>query len=145
MKCRRLKIETDAGGNILRRDVVWFGSYGLNHDGTAKFYNKDNKSDNYGSGQIAIADSLTQRLNVLQGELWYAVNEGMPLWDSHKNEAALDVYITSTILKHKNVASIIDFNSNIEQRGTDQYQTYSASVKILTIYGELNISTEQSL
>ena len=143
MKCRRLKLEYDAGGNILRRDIVWFGSYGINHDGTAKFYNANNKHDNYATEKQAVADSLTQRLNVLQGELWYAVNTGFPLWDKHKNTNVLDIYITSTILKHPDVSEVIEFSSEITQKEGKNYYIYSASVRIMTKYGELTISTDK--
>lgn len=143
MKCRRLKLEYDAGGNILRRDIVWFGSYGINHDGTAKFYNANNKHDNYATEKQAVADSLTQRLNVLQGELWYAVNTGFPLWDKHKNTNVLDIYITSTILKHPDVSEVIEFSSEITQKEGKNYYIYSANVRIMTKYGELTISTDK--
>lgn len=145
MKCRRLKLEYDAGGNIIRRDVVWFGSYGINHDGTAKFYNSTNKHDNYATGKQAVADSLTQRLNVLQGELWYSVNEGFPLWENHKNTNVLDIYITSTILKHPDVSEVIEFSSEITQKEGQNYHIYSARVRIMTKYGELTISTDKTI
>ena len=143
MKCRRLKLEYDAGGNIVRRNVVWFGSYGINQDGTAKFYNLTNKHDNYATGKQAVADSLTQRLNVLQGELWYSVNEGFPLWENHKNTNVLDIYITSTILKHPDVSEVIEFSSEITQG--QNYHVYSAWVRIITKYGELTISTDKTI
>ncbi len=145
MKCRRLKLEYDAGGNILRRDIVWFGSYGVNHDGTAKFYNAKNKHDNYATGKQAVADSLTQRLNVLQGELWYAVNTGFPLWEKHKNTNVLDIYITSTILKHPDVSEVIEFSSEITQKEGQNYYIYSANVRIMTKYGELTITTDKPI
>lgn len=143
MKCRRLKIEYDAGGNVLRRDIVWFGSYGINQDGTAKFYNPNNKHDNYATGKQGVADSLTQRLNVLQGELWYAVNTGFPLWEKHKNTKVLDIYVTSTILKHPDVSEIIEFRSEITRKEGQNHHIYSAWVKIMTKYGELTISTDK--
>ena len=145
MKCRRLKLEYDAGGNILRRDVVWFGSYGINQDGTAKFYNSTNKHDNYATGKQSVADSLTQRLNVLQGELWYSVNEGFPLWEKHKNTNVLDIYITSTILKHPDVSEVIEFSSEITQKEGQNYYIYSANVRIMTKYGELTITTDKPI
>ena len=145
MKCRRLNLEYDAGGNVLRRDVVWFGSYGINQDGTAKFYNSTNKHDNYATGKQAVADSLTQRLNVLQGELWYSVNEGFPLWENHKNTNVLDIYITSTILKHHDVSEVIEFSSEITRKEGQNYHVYSARVNIMTKYGELTISTDRTI
>lgn len=145
MKCRRLKIEKDASGNILRRDIVWFGSYGLNHDGTAKFFNPNDKHDNYASEAEGVAVSLTQRLNVLQGELWYNINSGLPLWDKHKNTTILDTYITSTILSHSEVKNIIEFSSELINSSNQKQLTYSAKTKILTNYGELTIETSQVL
>ena len=42
-------------------------------------YNKNNKHENYGKEKEAIIDSLTQRLSVIKGELWYNVSAGLPL------------------------------------------------------------------
>jgi hypothetical protein len=143
MKCRRINYTKDESGIILRRDIVWFGSYGKNNDGTAKFYNPEDKHDNYGNEKEAVADGLTQRLNVLRGELWYAVNEGMPLWDNHKNTYILDTYITSTVLKHSEVKSIISFNSSLSSQN-DQL-VYSATMIILSNYGELAFDVTKGL
>lgn len=139
MRCRNIHFEKDASGNILRRDIVWFGSYGLNHDGTAK------KANNYSENQKAVSDSLTQRLNVLQGELWYSFNEGFPLWDNHKNVNVLDAYISEVILNHPDVKSILEFNSKIERVEGQQYSIYISNVKILTKYGEISINFNQNV
>ena len=130
MNCRRIKREN--GKNI----VVWFGSYGINNDGTAKFYNVNNKHDNISIEQEAVADSLTQRLSVIEGELWYSINEGLPLLERIKSKVELDASVTEIILGHPNVSSITSFESQLTNN-----HDYSARIEIETKYGliELNI------
>lgn len=133
MRCRRNKIVSDSAN---QRDfrVVWFGSYGTDENGKALFFNKDNKHDNFSSKQQAVVDSLSQRLSVLKGELWYSINEGLPLLDKTKSKLSLDSALGSIILKHPDVTSIIEFNSKIFNR------KYHADVKILSVYGEISIN-----
>jgi len=142
MRCRKIHFERN-GGNILSRTIVWFGSYGLTQDGKAKFYSEDKSS--YSVGTQAVSDSLMQRLNVLQGELWYNVNEGIPLWDNHRNTLVLDTYITSTILKHPDVVSITEFNSKITKVEKENYSMYSANIKIASKYGSVDINISQNI
>lgn len=133
MRCRRNKIVSDSAN---QRDfrVVWFGSYGTDENGKALFFNKDNKHDNFSSKQQAVVDSLSQRLSVLKGELWYSINEGLPLLDKTKSKLSLDSALGSIILKHPDVTNIIEFNSKIFDR------KYHADVKILSVYGEISIN-----
>lgn len=126
LRCRRLK------ENNGRKNVVWFGSYGINADGTAKFYNTANKHDNFGENQESVADSLTQRLSIIREELWYAIQYGLPLL-SNSNRMQMDFSVTEIIEEHPDVVSIEEFNSAIN--GTD----YSAFVRVLTSFGEIDI------
>ena len=43
MKCRRIKRDEQGV-----KHIVWFGSYGKNLDGTAKFYDSNVNRDSYG-------------------------------------------------------------------------------------------------
>lgn len=129
MNCRRVK--RDNGKNI----IVWFGSYGINEDGTAKFYNINDKHDNISTERDAVADSLTQRLSVIEGELWYSVTEGLPLLDKIKSKIELDASVTEIILGHPNVVSVSSFSSQVN----DKHQ-YSATLTVETEYGELEVS-----
>ena len=132
MNCRRIKTWIDENGNK-RMDIVWFGSYGKNVDGTAKFFS-ETKHDNYATQQEAVANSLTQRLNVLKGELWYAINYGIPLIDKLKSKTTLDAFVATTISSHPNVVNILEFTSSIKNR------KYSCNVRIMSEYGALLIS-----
>ena len=131
MKCRRLKTWYDEKGTR-HRDLVFFGSYGKNDDGTAKFVNPQNKHDNYSDGREAVADSLTQRLSVLQKELWYSVNYGLPLFDK-TNKYALDGRIVSIVTSHPDVISIDKFESKLVDK------TYKCSMIIISKYGQLTV------
>lgn len=127
MKCRRIKEIDD------KKNIVWFGSYGKNNDGTAKFYNEKDKSDNYSNEIEGVKDSLTQRLSVLQGELWYNVSIGLPLLDKTQTKGMLDTYVASTILKHPDVYDIIEFSSIHEKN------KYTCYFKCSTKYGNLTV------
>ena len=102
------------------------------------FKNKDgdiliNRHDNYSSKQVAVADSLNQKLSLLQGELWWQVNKGWPLM-SKSNKLIYDTYLVDTISNHSKVVSITEFQSKSENRH------YSAYVKVLTVYGNAEIT-----
>lgn len=145
MRARRIKREYDAGGNVLSRDLVFFGSYGLNSDGTAKFYNPLNKHDNFSEKEQAVADSLLVKLNILEGELWYAVTFGWPLWENHKNTYVLDMYVTSTINNHPFVTRIENFTSKVERVSQNRFLTYFVSMDVVTQFGTINFSINRSI
>lgn len=128
MNCRRVK--RVSGKNI----IVWFGSYGVNKDGTAKFYNIDDKHDNISTEQSGVADSLVQRLSVIEGELWYSITEGLPLLDKIKSKVELDAVITEIIFSHPDVLEISKLESQINDK-----KEYSALVTIETNYGQISI------
>ena len=125
----RMIIENESGV----KNVVWFGSMGINEDGTAKFVKEDKSS--YEGGKEGIAYSLTQRLSVIKGELWYNIKQGIPLFDKQRSKGIIDSYVIQTILKHEEVLSIVEFNSYI----VNNHQ-YKCSLKCSTMYGEININ-----
>ena len=126
MKCRGIVREN---GN---KTVVWFGSYGLNEDGTAKFANEAHES--YTNEQQGVADSLTQRLSVIEGELWYDVYYGIPLLDKDTNKAIIDMNVANIINQHPDVQSIIKFESRVVNH------KYTANIAVQSVYGELSLT-----
>lgn len=127
MICRRLKLENNT------HHLVWFGSYGKNTDGTAKFYNSNNKHDNYGEKQQAVADSLIQRLSIIERELWYAVEYGLPLLEKLTKKAEVDIEILDIVNSHPDVREVLEFDSSINGR------EYKAQIKVLSTYGTVNL------
>lgn len=113
--------------NMIDGNVVFFGSYGLNLDGTAK------KAPNYLDKQNAIALSLTQKLSVIKGELWYKVSYGLPLYEKNRRALLFDSFVGEVISKEPDVLNIIDFHSEVFNK------IYSCKMKILTTYGEIEI------
>lgn len=93
---------------------------------------KINRTDDYSENQEAVANSLNERLSVLQGELWYSVNYGWPLL-SKPSKLICDTYIIERISNHSCVVSINEFKSSISNH------IYSASVKVLTIFGVIDL------
>lgn len=139
MICRRLKKD----GNVKR--IVWFGSYGKDGSGKMKRAitneqaqwadeEKNGKvSYSYSSGKQAIADSLTQRLNILKGELWFNTQYGLPLFDNNKSKGVIDSYVISIINTVPGVESIISIDSVKDKHN------YYANIKIMSEYGEITV------
>lgn len=119
MKCRAMQ----------NNNIVWFGSYGKNEDGTAKFY--DANKNSFSDKQVAVKDSLTQRLSVLKGELWYRVSYGIPLFDKVNSKTLIDTFVISTITDNKEVVRIENFESSLRNHN------YTCNMKIITSYGDL--------
>ena len=117
MRCRR----------IIGKNIVWFGSQGVDTEG------KKISSVNYSDAQTAVRDSLTQRLSVIKGELWFNLLSGIPLLDE-KSPSILDSYISKTILEHPDVISIENFDREIIQH------KYSCKFSVKTRFGELEMS-----
>lgn len=113
--------------------VVWFGSYGMKSEGTAMFVNDYDIHDNFSSGKEMVADSLTQYLSVLEGEIWYAVNYGLPLVEN-LSKIEMDVEVANIVMSHPNVESIELFESSLKGRHYECYMTLN------TTFGELEVS-----
>ena len=131
MRVRR--IVDEKSGTTRRRAVVWFGSSGINDDGTAKFANNSDKHDNFASENDMVRDSLIQRLSVIRHELWYNYQYGMPLVDNDTSKVTIDTFVMSTIQQHQDVIEITSFTSFI-----DKYD-YHCDVKFTTRFGNVVI------
>ena len=130
MKCRNIVKQQDGSYNI-----VWFGSAGKDPETGNKI-----SAENYvADGSEMVSKSLTARLAVIQGELWYNINYGLPLFSKIRNKAINDAAIVNIINAHPAVKSIINYKSSVDQKS----HTYSFYVDINTVYNEtINISSE---
>lgn len=136
MRCRRIVNNEDGV-----KHIVWFGSYGvdvvLEPDGTykkkAKFYNPQNKHDNYASEKESVRDSLIQRLSVIKNELWYDFNYGVPLTDKIKDKSIMDAWFIKTINNQPDVVSVVAYESEVVKN------TYSCYFVCSTKYGLLEV------
>lgn len=147
MKTRALYTYTDESGRK-RTNVVWFGSTGIitrGFDGSVWdtsawddgightiFYN--DAHDSFSTRQTAVVDSLTQRLSIIKGELWYAMSYGIPLFEKNRSKVEFDAWILKTISEHPDVIKISSFTSQIIS------STYSCHVKIQTKYGQIDLN-----
>lgn len=113
--------------------VVWFGSYGMNTDGTAMFVNEYDTHDNFSSEKEMVADSLTQYLSVIKGEIWYAINYGLPLIDN-LSKIEMDVEVADIVMSHPYVENIDLFESTLDKLH------YSCHMTLKTTFGELELS-----
>lgn len=113
--------------------IVWFGSYGTNANGSAKFFNPSNIHDNFSENQDYTADLLTQKLSNIKNELWWNVTFGLPLIDKLTSRVEIDAEIGQIILAEESVIDILNFESSFIGH------TYLAKIKILTKFGEINL------
>lgn len=133
MKCRNVHVTYD-GLVAKRHDIVMFGSYGKNEDGTAK------KDVNYLSNTEGVRTSLFQRLNVIKGELWYRINDGLPLLDKIKDKTYLDVHIAKIINDTPGVNQILKLESSLYVPSKSNNTEYSVIIEVLTIYGAVSLN-----
>lgn len=132
MRVRRVMDERS--GTTRRRAIVWFGSYGTNTDGTAKFVNPNDKHDNFSSENTMVRDCLIQRLSVIQHELWYNHQYGMPLVDEDTAKVTIDNFVMKTIQEHQDVLEITSFTSNLDKHN------YHCDVQFTTKFGNTSLS-----
>ena len=132
MRVRRVMDERS--GTTRRRAIVWFGSYGTNTDGTAKFVNSNDKHDNFSSENTMVRDCLIQRLSVIQHELWYNYQYGMPLVDDDTAKVTIDTFVMKTIQEHQDVLEITSFTSNLDKHD------YHCDVQFTTKFGNTSLS-----
>lgn len=132
MRVRR--IIDEQAGTRRRRTVVWFGSTGTNTDGTAKFVNPNDKHDNFSSENTMVKDCLIQRLSVIQHELWYNYQYGMPLVDEDIAKVTIDNFIMKTIQEHQDVLEITSFSSWLDEHD------YHCDIKFTTKFGNTSLS-----
>lgn len=117
--------------------IVWFGSYGKNQDGTAKFYN--DKKESYSIEQQNLVDNLTQRLSTLSKELWYRQSYGLPLFEKVKSKAYIDSIINSEILENADVIEILEYSSKLVN------DNFSCRFKVLSVYGEVALDFNEDI
>lgn len=132
MRVRRVMDERS--GTTRRRAIVWFGSYGTNTDGTAKFVNPNDKHDNFSSENTMVRDCLIQRLSVIQHELWYNYQYGMLLVDDDTAKVTIDTFVMKTIQEHQDVLEITRFTSNLDKHN------YHCDVQFTTKFGNTSLS-----
>ena len=111
--------------NSIDKNIVWFGSYGIEEDGKAK-----KVDENFVENEKAVAQSLKQKLSVIQGELWYHINYGLPLYNKVKSKGVLDAVILGILEDHPSVKKIINFKSSIVNH------KYTCTFTVNTIYNK---------
>lgn len=97
-------------------------------------YQLKDSSNSFVDNQSAVATSLTQRLNIIRGELWYKVSFGLPLYEKISKKIEMDAAVLQIVNEHPDVISVNNFNSVIIKH------TYSCSMTIKSKYGELELS-----
>jgi len=106
-------------------------------------------ADNYIiDNQEMVGKSLTQRLAVIKGELYYNLNYGLPLLDKIRDKAIIDIEIINIINKHPAVVKINSFSSSVikENKNTKENNVYQFTVDVLTVYNKsVTISSNYSI
>ena len=111
--------------NSIDKNIVWFKSYGIEEDGKAK-----KVDENFVENEEAVAQSLKQKLSIIQGELWYHINYGLPLYNKVKSKGVLDAVILGILEDHPSVKKIINFKSSIVNH------KYTFTFTVNTIYNK---------
>ena len=111
--------------NSIDKNIVWFKSYGIEEDGKAK-----KVDENFVENEKAVAQSLKQKLSIIQGELWYHINYGLPLYNKVKSKGVLDAVILGILEDHPSVKKIINFKSSIVNH------KYTFTFTVNTIYNK---------
>lgn len=125
--------------------LVWFGSYGKNQNGTAKFagevdlekpygYEDNGKHENYSTLSEGVRDDLIQRLSIIKGELWYNTKLGIPLFNKIEKKGILDSYIINEVSNCPDVTNIVKFTSEVKNN-----RDYSCEILVNTIFGDISI------
>lgn len=101
-------------------------------------------AQNYITGVDAVAQAVKQRLLLLYAEWWEDLEDGLPLWEqilgtsgSEENRQAVDIIIRDRISGTEGVQSVVEFESTYERRH------YKFTATIETIYGSMEISSEE--
>lgn len=128
MRVRRIARTKQDNGSI-KKEVVWFGSAGIRNDNSTIFFNENDKHDNFATEQEYVADSLTQKLSILEHELWWNVSYGLPLIEKINSKIALDATIMDIISNQEGVENILIFDSGMKGH------SYFAHVEIESKYG----------
>lgn len=95
--------------------------------------------DSYATGLEGISQSLTQRLSLIQGELYHFTNLGFPLTNNVIDKIPMDAYLSKTVLHHPNVLSIKNLSSQIVSHN------YIAYININTTAGDLNMTETEEV
>lgn len=125
------KVARQSEYDLTHDEIIWFGSYGTNSDGTAKFI--ENK-ESFSEDKAFVADALQQKLNILKSELWWNINFGLPLLEKVHSKQSLDIAVTEIIMSQEGVKDITEFDSSVGNHH------YSAQITIESEYGTLNLS-----
>lgn len=118
MTCRQIVKHTVDGKE--RWDVVFFG----------KIDDSTDKYDNYVADTEAVISGLVQRLNIIEGEIWYNRDFGMPLPDNIGSKTELDIHVQRVITSHPGVRCIVSFTSAIDKH------EYSFSATVESVFGD---------
>lgn len=110
-----------------KKNIVWFGSIGKDINGNSI------KADNIVDGVEGLVSHLNQSLSVLEGELWWNMNEGIPLVEKYRSKGIMDSYILGVIDRYNEITGIKNFESTLTGN------KYECDIIIESIYGDINI------
>lgn len=99
-------------------------------------------NNNFLEGSEAVAQAVSTRLKLLQGEWWEDLEDGLPLWQeilgsqgSNQHLTYVDNLITQRIFNTQGVTQIIDYQGTWDSAK----RQYSFNAKINTSYSETTI------
>ena len=93
------------------------------------------KHYNFSEGIYAVKQYLEQHLSIIQNELWYNYQYGLPLFDKRANKAIIDSAALNIIYSDPEVIEVIDYTSTINDN-----HDYYASFTLKSSFGNLTIT-----
>jgi hypothetical protein len=99
--------------------------------------------NNYLSGVAAVSQLIQTRLNSYLGNCFFDATAGIDWFNflGSKNELALQLAISSTILNTENVTAIVSVTSSLN----DETRAYSVQYIVSTVYGTVEGSVTQTM
>lgn len=122
MKCRNYVKGYDG-----KYHIAWFGSIGKTPDG------KSIKAENVVDGLEGLISHLNQNLSVLEGELWWNEDEGIPLVEKYRSKGVMDSHLLSVLSRYTEVVGVKSFESTLTGN------KYECNIILSTVYGDINI------
>ena len=122
---------------VLTSPIVSIAIYNKLYDNVILYlYPKTQKdsAENFVGEQSGVASALNQLLNIIRGELWFATNTGLPLFDKVSSKIQMDATVLQIVNSQEDVIAIKSFESYI------QGHSYSCKIEIVSKYGDLTIS-----
>lgn len=135
----KITTDTDAMGVDKEYEYAYGALFEIIAPYSCTWYNENNHHDNYANGAEGVAQSLNQRLSLIQGELPHFKNLGFPLMQKKCNKQMLDSYVINVVNNHPDITQILNMSSSVINH------EYKCSLIVNSKYGEIKVDEYQPI